>query len=55
VIFDLIGWWRESGDIVIADIAHFLATPISEVRAMPLSRLFRMHQQAIRIARLTRR
>lgn len=41
--------------MVVADVAHFLATPVSEVRAMPLPQLFRMHRQAIRIARLTRR
>lgn len=52
MIFDLLEWRRESGDQIVADIAAFLCTPYPQVRRTPISHLMRMHEQAIRIARL---
>jgi hypothetical protein len=43
--------WREHGDRVLAETAHMLCTPYTLLRKEPVSRVYRMHAEAGRIAR----
>lgn len=44
-------WRRESGDMVVATVSHFLSTPLLSVRRLPISLLARMYAQAARLSR----